>query len=66
MRARNQLKDYMMATVRQDDTLKQHERDQQLRNIKLQLDAESLLDDDSDADTGVSRTTSFLILPPQF
>ncbi|CAR65861.1 DEHA2E21340p [Debaryomyces hansenii CBS767] len=55
MRVRNQLKDYMMATVRQDDTLKQHERDQQLRNIKLQLDAESLLDDDSDADTGVSK-----------
>lgn len=52
MRVRNQLKDYMMATIRQDDTLKQHERDQQLRNIKLQLDTEIYSDDNSDIETG--------------
>ncbi|ODV81788.1 P-loop containing nucleoside triphosphate hydrolase protein [Suhomyces tanzawaensis NRRL Y-17324] len=40
MKVRHQLRDYMIATVKQDDSMKQHERDGLLRKVKLQLDDE--------------------------
>lgn len=50
IRVRNQLSDYMLAAIRQDDSLKQHEKEQQLRNIRQQLDSTFNLESDSEDD----------------
>lgn len=44
LRVRDQLREYMLATIKQDDSLNQNEREKQIRSFKAQLDD----DDDSD------------------
>lgn len=48
MRVRKQLEDYMTTTIKQDDSITQHEREKQLKMLKAQLSAD--VDSDSDDD----------------
>ncbi|KAK6458305.1 P-loop containing nucleoside triphosphate hydrolase protein [Scheffersomyces xylosifermentans] len=49
LKVRTQLKQYMITTIKQDDTLKQEEKQQQLRNLETQLSTENE-DDGYDSD----------------
>lgn len=48
MKVRHQLKEYMSATIKQDDTLEQNEKDKQLRVLRAQLEKEASEEDDFD------------------
>lgn len=49
MKVRKQLTDYMVTTIKQDDSLNQHERETQLKNLQMQLRKQ---DDESDDEDG--------------
>lgn len=62
MRVRQQLIDYMIATIKQDDSINQHEKDKQLRNLKAQI-AEDVNDTESDDEDGFSDLKQLLDIP---
>lgn len=48
-RVRNQLKEYMVSTIKQDDSLSQNQRETQLKNLKGQLEADDMnIESDTD------------------
>ncbi|RLV96472.1 putative ATP-dependent RNA helicase DHR2 [Spathaspora sp. JA1] len=52
LKVRNQLKEYMYTTIKQDDSLTNQEREQQLSNLKAQFEQEQ---PDDEEDIGVSE-----------
>lgn len=55
LKVRAQLKDYMVATIRQDDSLDQNEREKQMRKLRSQFDNKDSEDEDDEDDIGVSE-----------
>ncbi|KAK6464577.1 P-loop containing nucleoside triphosphate hydrolase protein [Scheffersomyces coipomensis] len=55
LKVRNQLKEYMFATIKQDGNITQSEKDKQLRILKAQFDESSSLDSDNE-DEGVKSS----------
>ena len=56
LRVKAQLKDYMEASIKQDDSLTTEERSKQLRVFRSQLDQSTIEDDFSDDGMGVDRS----------
>ncbi|SGZ55220.1 CIC11C00000005731 [Sungouiella intermedia] len=61
LRVRKQLIDYMTTTIRQDDSLSQHEREQQLRKLKAQIHEKD--GDSSDDEDYMSDLKKLLDIP---
>ncbi|KAK6202819.1 P-loop containing nucleoside triphosphate hydrolase protein [Scheffersomyces amazonensis] len=52
LKVKQQLKDYMFATIKQDDSLKYQEKDKQLKILKAQLDVSDNKDEEDDEEEG--------------
>lgn len=55
LRVRAQLKEYILATIKQDDSLTKHEKELQLKNLKAQLEQDELADDEDDDEEYVHK-----------
>ncbi|CAK7894199.1 probable ATP-dependent RNA helicase Dhr2p [[Candida] anglica] len=63
LKVRNQLKDYMVATIRQDDQIESIEKEKQLRNLRHQLQSQHSVEDSSDDENNISDLNSSMDIP---
>lgn len=56
LKIRTQLKEYMLFGIKQDSSLKPHEKEQQMRNLRVQVEGDSISNDTSLSDDELNDT----------